>query len=201
MGRRVLCRMDDACPGRVYLFDPETEEYLGKAEHPGLLGWTAEQVRGIAVAAARKQKAEEAAMRKAWKKTAARADVADIGNEILAAAAFRAKAAPAPAHERVVYTTPALEQAALAATPFAPPLRHDAHICALREKAAALVKPVEKPWLPENPVTRYRLCKEILEGGEFTEEQRAWARSYARSNAYAATARGDAVCGKMAVNQ
>lgn len=112
MGRKVLVRLDDTDLGRVYLFDPVTEEYLGKAEHPGWLGWTPEQVRNAAIAAVRKQKAEIAEGKKEWRKTAKRADVSNIADEIIETAVRRAaKAAPTSAHETIVHTTNQLEQA------------------------------------------------------------------------------------------
>lgn len=58
VGRQVLVRLDEDKLGVAYLFDPETGEYLGKAEHPGWLGWSAEDVRNVAVASAHKQKAD-----------------------------------------------------------------------------------------------------------------------------------------------
>lgn len=115
MGQQVLVRFDDTCLGRVLMFTPDTNEYLGKAEHPGLLGWTEEDVRNVAIASERKRKAVVAGEKKAWREAAKRADVVNIATEIIATAKRKHEAAaPAPAQESVLYTTPALEQAARA---------------------------------------------------------------------------------------
>ena len=123
VGRRVLVRLDDANLGIAYLFDPEGSEYLGKAEHPGWLGWSAEEIRNVAVASARKQKADMAAQKRGLRSAAKRADVKDIGKEIIETAVRKAsKAAPTSAHETIAHTTRHLEQAARVRTgDFVPP--------------------------------------------------------------------------------
>ena len=114
-GQRVLVRFDDTCLGRVLLFTPNTHEYLGTAEHPGLMGMTQEDVRNVAVASERKRKAVLAAEKKAWRAAAKRADVVNIATEIIEEAKRRAAAsAPLPQQATALYTTPALEQAARA---------------------------------------------------------------------------------------
>jgi hypothetical protein len=191
VGQRVLCCMDDDCPGRVYMYHPETDEYLGKAEHPGLMGWTGEQVREVALAAARRQKAELAAAGKEWKEASRQANVANIANEILAAAAFRVgkeyRAGEEVAkHVTVAHVTPALKQAKRAlAGDFAPP--SDEERARVEASVAHLMEPAKPAGfvVPENGQARVELWRELYDrhaaGGELDGEARRWFHSFART--------------------
>jgi transposase InsO family protein len=187
MGCKVLVRFDDTCLGRVLLFTPDTHEYLGKAEHPGLMGWTHEDVRNEAVASERRRKALVAAEKKAWREAAKRADVGNISTEIIDEAKRRAAAsAPMPEQPSVPYTTPALEQAARART-------GDFTVPTEEEQARAMAD-LERMLTPEEPkgfvvpesigekIEFWRTLYDRRVAGENLEAKAAtWFRGFART--------------------
>jgi len=185
LGREVLVRFD-VTPGRVLMFAPETSEYLGKAESPRLFGYSREDVRNAAIAAERKRKADLAAEKKEWRKTAKRVDVRDIGNEIIEAAKRKAaKAAPAPLQEAVPYTNPALVQAARARTGdfgAAAPEQH-----AVYEEGLKLLAPLQPTGFvpsdnPSQQLTDWRSLYDRKAAGERLDaDEQRWFVSFYRS--------------------
>lgn len=186
IGRKVLVRLDDTDLGRAYMFDPHTDEYLGKAEHPGWLGWTAEQVRTVSVAAVRNQKAGVAADKKAWKAAAKRANVGNIANEILETAVRKsAKAAPVSARETVEHITYQLEQAGRVRTgDFSPPT--EAQQQQAMAKLEQLMQPKAKGFaVPENASAKQDFWRELYDrtvvGEALSEQESQWFFGYAKN--------------------
>lgn len=185
-GQRVLVRFDDTCLGRVLMFTPDTNEYLGMAENPALMGWTQEDVQNVAVASERKRKALVAAEKKAWREAAKRADVTNIGNEIIATAKRKAaKAAPVPAHETVVYTTPALEQAARARTgDFTAPTAEE-HARAMANLERLMTPEPTGFVVPESMGQQLEFWRGLYErraaGEPLAEEEQHWFLSFAQT--------------------
>jgi hypothetical protein len=150
------------------------------------MGWTKERIREVAIAAARRQKAALAAAGKEWRKAAGRASVSNIANEILEAAAFRAKDEPAPTHETVVHRTPALKEAARAlGGDFAPP--SDEERARVMASVAHLLNPAKPAGfvVPESGQARVELWRELYDrhtaGGELEDEARRWFHMFART--------------------
>lgn len=186
MGQQVFVRFDDVCPGRVLMFTPDTHDYLGTAENPVLMGWTQEDVRNVAVASERTRKAVVAAEKKAWREAAKRADVVNIGNEIIATAKRKAAlAAPAPAHESVVYTTPALEQATRARIGDFTALTAEEHAAAvaklermLAPEPTGFVIPIE---VPQKLEVWRRLYDRRAAGESLEAAQEEWFWTFAKT--------------------
>ena len=184
IGRRVLVRLDDTDLGRVYLSDPESGEYLGKATHPSWAGWSPEKIRDTAYAAARGQKADTSEQKKGWKAAAKRADVKDIGNEILETAARKAsKAAPTSAHETIAHTTPHLEQAARVHTGDLVPPTPEEYAAEMAKyepiQDQGFVPPVEEHECAELWQDNHR---SMQKGQRFPDDEIDWMERYARSN-------------------
>ncbi|WP_374627512.1 transposase, partial [Devosia sp.] len=114
VGRQVLCRMDPADLGRLMVFEPDGETFLGIAECPALLGLDP-------VETAMRVKAQQQAMlegqlkpiRAAMRKIGPRA-VADAQLNVARARHDNLVAFPRPAEG---HSTPALDAAAAAARP------------------------------------------------------------------------------------
>lgn len=180
-GREVLVRMDDTDLGRIYLFAPESHEYLGKAENPGLLGWSTEQVREVAVNAVRNQKTF---IRKARKQTKA-ADVKNIANEILQAAIRQNADRPKAPEQTVAFVNKNLEQAARTFTgDFTPPTE------AQQEQAMAAVAHLLHPRakgfaVPEGKQARMEYWRELYDkaaaGALLTPDEQHWFASFGNS--------------------
>jgi transposase InsO family protein len=184
-GQTVLVRFDDTCPGRVLLSDPDTGEYLGKGENPDLLGWSSEKIRQVAIAVGRQQKTMIARERKKAREAAKLADgIADI---IMRDAIAKHNALPpAPPENTVIYTTPALEQAARARTgDFTPPTEEE------QAKAHAAVAHLFEPEQPKGLVVpesmggKLELWRSFYDrriAGEALEaEEQSWFRSFAHT--------------------
>ena len=186
-GRNVLVRMDDTNLGLIRLFDPTTHEYLGKAEHPGLCGWSAEKVRQVAVNAVRNQKAFITKARKQTKAAAKAADVKDIASEILQSAIRQHAEQPARTtpEQTVVFVNKSLEQAVRTFTgDFTPPTE------AQQEKAMAKLAQLtqSKPKgfvVPENPSAKMDLWNELYDkitaGESVGEAASSWVLSFSHS--------------------
>jgi len=185
-GRTVLVRFDDTCSGRVLLFNPNNNEYLGKGENPGLLGWTPEQVRQVAIAAERQQKAFISHERK--KTRAAAKAVEGLADITLTAALARHNAqAPAAAEQVITYTTPALEQAARARTgDFTPPTAEE-HAVAMAELERFMTPEEPKGFVvPEgigDKLSFWRALYDRRAAGEaLGEEEEYWFMSFGRTD-------------------
>lgn len=186
-GRDVLVRMDDTDLGLIRLYDPTTHEYLGKAEHPGLRGWTAKEVRQVAVNAVRSQKAFITKARKQTKAAAKAADVKDIANEILQAAIRRNAKQPARTEpeQTVAFVNKSLEQAARTFTgDFTPPTE------AQQEQAMAKLEQLTQPKpkgfaVPEGRQERMEYWRELMDkaalGEAMSEEASHWWFSFAQT--------------------
>lgn len=186
-GRDVLVRMDDTDLGLIRLFDPTTHEYLGKAEHPGLRGWTTEQVRQVAVNAVRNQKAFITNARKQTKAAARAADVKDIANEILQAAIRGAAKQPVRTgpEQTVAFVNKSLEQAARTFTgDFTPPTE------AQQERAMAKLEQLTQPKptgfaAPKGRQERMEYWRELMDkaalGEAMSEEASHWWFSFAQT--------------------
>ncbi|WP_300555173.1 DDE-type integrase/transposase/recombinase [Desulfovibrio sp.] len=185
--RKVLVRMYEGMPGRVFLFDPQTSEYLGKADHPSLMGLTDEDVRLAAIAAGKTQKAWISKQRAAMKKAAKLEGLAEIGKIRLAAAQARHEALQQnqPAENTTSYTTPQLEQATRVYT--------GDFVQTTPEEHAEAVKYMEKFDKPQNsfvaPVDDYdgvqvwmALYRELMKGGDVADEAFAWMENYRQHN-------------------
>jgi hypothetical protein len=150
------------------------------------MGWKKDRIRDAAVAAARRQKAEAAAARKEWRVAAARANVTNIANEILEAAAVNANSVQAPAHENVVHVTPALKEAGRAVNgDFAPPTEEEA-----AKLRAASVEAMKTRWrIPESDMDKYNECRRIdalmaRDESAVSFEQANWSKSWKNSSTF-----------------
>jgi transposase InsO family protein len=169
-GREVLVRMDPADMGRIMLFDPETEDYLGEAINAGLAGVAPAEVVARAKAMQKAQEAEQLVdIRRSMRSLKPR-DIVDAlrrdASERTGIVAF-----PRPADS---YSTPALAAAAEAAgkpRPAAPSGRvsdadHAAFVAAHAGRSNVIAK-------PDNPRERFRqalLVEERLARGEAVDE-------------------------------
>lgn len=186
-GRDVLVRMDDTDLGLIRLYDPATHEYLGKAEHPGLRGWTAEEVRQVAVNAVRNQKAFITKARQQTKAAAKTADVKDIANEILQAAIRRNAKQPARTEpeQTVAFVNKSLEQAARTFTgDFTPPTEAQQEQAMAKLEQLTQLKPTGFA-VPKGRQERMEYWRELMDkaaaGEAMSEEASHWWFSFAQT--------------------
>ena len=190
IGDDVLVRMDEDDAGRIYVFSLDGT-FLCRAVDPDLTGVSR---REIALAAKRVQKAVENRKAKEARQIVAKIKPQELIPQILEMQQQRATENRAERKLRFgatssqEYTTPALEQAALAASagPLAPPQSHNESIAAAREAIREAFATQADTWLPETPKGRYLLCRSILDAVQRNEDipadKHAWARNYAASN-------------------
>lgn len=184
-GTNVLVRMDPADLGRVMLFDPETEAFLGEAICPDLAGL--DPVAVIAKAKAMQKDHEQDRLhdiRRSMRSLKPR----DVANALLNDGARRAEALVAFPERREGFRTAALDAAgeasAPAAAPVAPSLAASARHSALIAEFRA--KPAEKP--AESDIDRFRraidLERRIAAGEPVSPEQAVWLASYQKTPPY-----------------
>lgn len=186
-GDDVLVRMDPADMGRVMLFDPETEAYMGEALNADLAGLNPAEV--VAKAKAMQRAFEDDKLtdiRRASRKIGKR-DVADAMRREAAEKAGVMVAFPKP---REVYTTPALDAARDASSaPRAEPVQSrvsDAAVAALRAEHVASAEIVMKPETANERFRRYLVLEHRIKAGEpVLAEERAALEVYQRQPEYA----------------
>ncbi len=196
-GTTVFCRMDPADLGRIWLFEPDGETFLGEAVCPELAGL--DPVETIQrVKAAQKARLQEgiADIRKEMRRIGPRA-IADARRREAHKRADNLVAFPARSAD---HATPALDAAATATKqPQAQELSrhaaeiHRAMIAAQAEVApsASAAAPVHR--LPETPKQRFRRAADLearLERGEEPRpEELVWLGGYRGSSEYRAMKR------------
>lgn len=187
-GDLVLVRMDPADMGRVMLFDPETEAYLGEALNAELAGLNPAEV--VAKAKAMQRAFEDDKLRdirKASRKIGKR----DVADAMRRDAAEKAGVLVAFQKPREIYTTPALDAAheAVITTPQATPHSRisDEAVNALRaehEKRRS-AEVVVKPETPNERFKRFLVMEERIKAGEAVlPEERHALEAYQRLPEY-----------------
>ena len=165
-GTEVLVRMDPADLGRVMLFDPETEGYLGEALNADLAGLNPAEV--VAKAKAMQKAYEDdkiADMRRASRKIGKR----DVADAMRRDAAERSGILAFP-KARENYVTPAIQAAAEAS--FKTPSRPDATgvsdeaVAAFRAEHKTTAEVVQKPETPDERFRRFRALEKRIEAGD-----------------------------------
>jgi putative transposase len=185
-GDEVLVRMDPADMGRVMLFDPETEAYLGEALNADLAGLNPAEV--IAKAKAMQRAFEDEKLtdiRRASRKIGKR----DVADAMRRDAAEKAGVMVAFPRAREVYTTPALE-AARDASVLAPKKASksrvsDDRLATMRAEHERTAEVVIKPETPKERFRRFLVLEQRIKAGErvLPEEQKALA-AYQRQPEY-----------------
>lgn len=181
-GQMVQVRLDATDAGVAYLFD-ENGDFVCRAVDHDLLGLQLEEV------AAHRRNKQAAAMRegsKLLKEASKKANLRNIGQEIMQErVASAAKKATMP-HPSTEYTTNALQQASRAA------MSRQGMPAITAERAAQLTaeaKTALTAWhCPDNSVARYQLCKNIMDrvaqGAEVLPEERNWMNNYRHSTEF-----------------
>lgn len=172
-GDDVLVRMDPADMGRVMLFHPETEAYLGEALNAELAGLNPAEVIAKAKAMQRAFEDEKLSdIRRASRKIGKR----DVADAMRRDAAEKAGVMVAFPKAREVYNTPALDAAREASVPRPAEQRasrvSDEALAELRAAHQASAEIVQKP---ETPMERFRrfltLERRIAAGGRVSPDE------------------------------
>ncbi|MBM1954134.1 DDE-type integrase/transposase/recombinase [Sulfitobacter pseudonitzschiae] len=175
-GDEVLVRMDPADMGRIMLFDPETESYLGEALNADLAGLNPAEV--IAKAKAMQRAFEDEKLtdiRRASRKIGKR----DVADAMRRDAAEKASVMVAFPKAREIYTTPALE-AARDASQLRPAEAQQSRVsddalAAIRAEHKRTAEVLVKPETPKERFRRFLVLEQRIKAGEpvLPEEQKA----------------------------
>ncbi|MFT0861669.1 DDE-type integrase/transposase/recombinase [Ancylobacter sp. G4_0304] len=157
VGTEVLVRMDPADMGRAFLFDPAGESYLGEAIAPELAGIDPAE-------AVRRAQAEQKSLLAERTKELRRIKVKprDVADAIRREASGHAATLLTFPKREEAYTTPALDAAAEATAPPAPPAQMPIEIRELQQRLLAEenVTPIRRE---ENPHDRWKRACAIAE--------------------------------------
>lgn len=188
VGDKVFCRQDPRDMGRLYVFGPDQETFLGVAENWQLLGLdpveNAARVRAL-------QKAVTDRAVEPIRKMARKIGPMDVANAQRAAGAAKKGSLVAFPQPTAKFETEALRAAMKAVTPDAP-REVDARTKAEQQRLAAKnAAPVAK--LPESPEQRYRRALQIdarLKAAQPVEPREAeWLAGYRNSSEFKGLAR------------
>ncbi|UOA25932.1 DDE-type integrase/transposase/recombinase [Pseudosulfitobacter sp. DSM 107133] len=175
-GDEVLVRMDPADMGRIMLFDPETESYLGEALNADLAGLNPAEV--IAKAKAMQRAFEDEKLtdiRRASRKIGKR----DVADAMRRDAAEKAGVMVAFPKAREIYTTPALEAARDASQPRPAEAQQsrvsDDALAAIRAEHKRTAEVLVKPETPKERFRRFLVLEQRIKAGEpvLPEEHKA----------------------------
>jgi putative transposase len=175
-GDDVLVRMDPADLGRVMLFHPDTEAYLGEALNAELAGLNPAEVVAKAKAMQRAFEDEKLAdIRRASRRIGKR----DVADAMRRNAAEKAGVMVAFPKQREVYTTAALDAAQEASSPRPRQPQasrvSDEALATLRAEHEGSAKVVMKPETPKERFRRFLVLESRIEAGEpvMPEERQA----------------------------
>jgi transposase InsO family protein len=185
-GDDVLVRMDPADMGRIMLFHPETEAYLGEALNADLAGLNPAEVVAKAKAMQRAYETEKLTdIRRASRKIGKR----DVADAMRRDAAEKAGVMVAFPKVREVHTTPALDAArdASSAPPKAPQQSRvsDDALAALRADHKQSAEVLVKPETPKERFRRFLVLEHRIKAGELVlEAERQALEAYKRQPEY-----------------
>lgn len=166
-GDDVLVRMDPADMGRIMLFDPETDAYMGEAINADLAGLNPAEVVAKVKAMQRAYENDKLTdIRKVSRKIGKR----DVADAMRRDAAEKAGVMVAFPKARVNYTTAALDAAVEATAapvkPAMPSKASDAALAAMRAEHEQASKVVLKPETPKERFKRFLTLEMRIEAGE-----------------------------------